>query len=248
MHMRWFARRLISAIFMVIIFLPCINMLWIAHVETITWKNLTLVVYRLQAVWRIVFSKALEILLGTWKDCSQVVWELCLGLHLLLICSRGISLFFTETRGLRGQVQKLNLNGCSNGDEVFIFISIFFGGAGNFKFSCAMLVWPSPLSSQPLFPFRILSPSSCSAFYAGDLLYLNLYTMQFQLWWQDLRFAVILNLKYHDHLWTVEADFCHFYCTLVDLWLGLDVSLEHDNLETRLYYLKISTIVHVIVS
>lgn len=156
MHMRWFARRLISAIFMVIIFLPCINMLWIAHVETITWKNLTLVVYRLQAVWRIGFSKALEILLGTWKDCSQVVWELCLGLHLLLICSRGISLFFTETRGLRGQVQKLNLNGCSNGDEVFIFISIFFGGAGNFKFSCAMLVWPSPLSSQPLFLFCVL--------------------------------------------------------------------------------------------
>lgn len=126
MHMRWFARRLISAIFMVIIFLPCINMLWIAHVETITWENLTLVVYRLQAVWRIVFNKALEILLGTWRDCFQVVWELCLGLHLLLIFSRGISLFFTETRGLRGQVQKLNLNGCSNGDEVFIIISIFF--------------------------------------------------------------------------------------------------------------------------
>lgn len=222
MHMRWFARRLISAIFMVIIFLPCINMLWIAHVETITWKNLTLVVYRLQAVWRIVFSKALEILLGTWKDCSQVVWELCLGLHLLLICSRGISLFFTETRGLRGQVQKLNLNGCSNGDEVFIFISIFL--VVMVTLNSHVLCWCGHL------PFP-LSPSSCSAFYAGDLLYLNLYTMQFQLWWQDLRFAVILNLKYHDHLWTVEADFCHFYCTLVDLWLGLDVSLEHDNLD-----------------
>lgn len=37
--------------------------------------------------------------------------------------------------------------------------------------------------------------------------------------------------------------FAIFIVLLIDLWLGLDVSLEHDNLETRLYYLKISIIV-----